>query len=518
MLSENLIYGQIPAELSSMPTLRGLAIDRGEKSGPSLSGSIPAFDKVPHLVYLYLEGNQLQGSIPNNFLSSSKFARIIDLSSNLLTGSIPSELVFLEGLNLELDGNRIESFPEFICEKTEWMSGAISQYGCAGFLCPPGTSSPIGRSANVSMTCSVCDIPEAAPFYGSRTCDGPASERDILVNLYNDLGGDDWGRSDFWLTNVDICDWYGIACVAGQIVEINLRGNNLRGLPGPDLFFLTQLRVLWLYSNPITFSFENIGRAAKLQDLRLDSTKLHSLHGIGAASSLVSFNAQYTEVKGPFSEDILRLSNLRVLSLGNNGITGTLPKSISSLKYLVSLRLHSNSLTGPMPSFEGVHYLKHLDLSDNLLTGSISKKFLSSAPSEANLVIRLAGNQLTGIIPEEFDRFQSLSLFLSDNKILGMPFTFCDNSEWNEGDVGDFGCDGIMCRPGSYNPLGRRVYGLDCLGCISARYYGATSCEIPISLATGHHNLIGSFVVGSVATVLLLFGCNSLYDDNKAKN
>jgi Leucine-rich repeat (LRR) protein len=506
VLSENLIYGQIPAEVSSLPTLRGLAIDRGYKSGPSLYGSIPSFDKVPQLVYLYLEGNQLQGSIPRNFLSSSKFARIIELSSNLLTGSIPSELLSLEGLNLQVDGNQIQSFPKAVCDRTDWMSGAISQRGCDGFLCPPGTSSPIGRSTNSSIICLECDILDGAPFYGSRSCVGPASEREILVNLYNNLGGDDWLRNDFWLTSVDVCDWYGIACVAGNVVEINLRGNNLRGLPGPNLFFLSELRILWLYSNPITFSFENIGHATKLQDLRLDATKLHSLHGVGAATSLVSFNAQYTELKGPFSEDILLLSNLRVLSLGNNGITGTLPKSISNLKYLVSLRLHSNRLTGPVPSLEGIHFVRHLDLSDNLLTGSISKKFLSSAPSDGPLRIRLAGNQLTGIIPEEFDRFQTVSLFLSDNKILGIPFTFCDNADWNEGDVGDFGCDGIMCRPGSYNPIGRRVSGMDCLGCHSARYYGSTSCDIPIpSLANRSPTFLGSLVIASVVTSLLVY-------------
>lgn len=487
-----------------MPSLRGFAANREEKSGPSLYGSIPAFNKVPQLIYLYLEGNQLQGSIPKNFLSSSKSARIIGLSSNLLTGSIPSELGSLEGLNLELDGNQIEGFPETFCEKNNWMSGAISQYGCDGFLCPPGTASPIGRSMNDTTTCLICSIPEAAPFYGSQTCDGSLSERDVLVKLFYDLEGDNWRRNDFWLTNVDVCDWYGIACVGTNIVEINLRGNNLRGLPGSELFFLPELQILWLYSNPITFSFDSIGSATKLQDLRLDATKLHSLHGIGAATSLVSFNAQFTELKGPLPEEILHLSNLRVLSLGNNGITGKLPK-LSSFKFLVSLRLDSNSLTGPIPSFEDVHFLRHIDLSDNLLTGSISKKFLSSIPSESFFGVRLARNQLTGVVPEELDRFTSLSLLLSDNKILGMPFTLCDNAEWNDGDVGAFGCDGVMCRPGSYNSLGRRVSGMDCLECRSARYYGETTCDIPMwSSGTSHYKSWSSFDLRLLMSLMII--------------
>jgi hypothetical protein len=404
----------------------------------------------------------------------------------MLTGTIPSELDFIPSLSIELDGNEITGFPQSFCDKTEWMTGAVEKYGCDGLLCAPGTASPVGRSINATTECKQCPNPRGAPFFGSRSCSNPLSEREILVNLYNDLAGDDWYRNDFWLTQTDICDWYGIACLNGKVVAINLRGNNLQGLPGPDIFFLQELRILWLYSNPITFSFENIGRAKNLEDLRLDSTKLHSLHGIGAATSLTSFDARFTEIKGPFPEGILNLSNLRILSLGNNGLTGTLPKSFASLPYLLSLSLNSNKFTGPMPAFDDINFLKHLDLSDNLLTGYISKKFLSMVSKDVPLNVHLSRNQLTGVIPEEFDRFREISLLLSDNRILGLPLILCDNLEWNNGDVGSFGCDGILCKPGSYNPYGRKKHRLDCLDCPSAIYYGETTCE-PISSNSANH-------------------------------
>lgn len=460
-----------------MPSLRGFAADREEKSGPRLSGTLPSFDQVPQLIYLYLQGNELQGSIPSDFLSSSKSARFIGLSSNLLTGTVPEELGFLMGLDLEVHSNEIEGFPDAFCTKLDWNAGAVGTYGCEGFLCPPGTASPIGRSMNDTTECQVCPGPASAPFYGTTSCDQGPSEREILVNLYNDLQGDQWYRNDFWLTKTDICEWYGIACSNGKVIEINLRGNNLRGLPGPEIFDLRELHILWLYSNPITFSFEKIGRAAKLQDLRLDSTNLHSLHGIGAASSLISFDARFTGLKGPLSQEILRLTNLRMLSLGHNDLTGTLPKSFGNLKYLLSLRLSSNSLTGPLPSFDDVHYLKEVDLSNNMLTGSISPKFLSNVQGHTPLTLRLSQNQLTGVIPENFYRFHDMSFSLSDNRILGMPLTLCDNYLWNDGDVGDFGCDGILCKPGTFNSYGRRVHGMECFECKQAIYYGETECE-----------------------------------------
>ena len=136
-----------------MPSLRGFAADRGEKSGPRLSGSLPSFDQVPQLIYLYLQGNELQGSIPSDFLSSSKSARFIGLTSNLLTGTVPSELEFLSGLDLEVDDNEISGFPDSFCSKLDWNAGAVGTYGCEGFLCPPGTASPIAASTSRPCSC-----------------------------------------------------------------------------------------------------------------------------------------------------------------------------------------------------------------------------------------------------------------------------------------------------------------------------------------------------------------------------
>jgi Leucine-rich repeat (LRR) protein len=503
VLSENLIFGEIPQEMSSMASLRGLAVDRIEKPGPHLSGSLPSFDQMPQLIYLYLRGNELQGSIPKDFLSSSKFARFIGLSSNRLTGTVPSELEFLSGLDLELYDNEIAGFPDSFCSKLDWNDGAVGTYGCDGFLCPPGTASPNGRAMNKTTECQICPKTHGTYFYGSISCERQLSEREILVSLYNALHGDQWYRNDFWLTKTDICDWYGIACSGSKVVEINLRGNNLRGLPGAELFDLRELRTLWLYSNDISFSFENIGRASKLQELRLDATNLHSLHGISAASSLMSFDARFTDIKGPFPEEILRLKNIRTLSLGHNNLTGTLPKSFGSIKYLLSLRLNSNSFTGPLPSFDDLHFLKQLDLSHNALTGSVSRKFLFKVQDETPLTLRLSHNQLTGVIPEDFDRFRKTSLYLADNRILGMPLTLCDNSQWNDGDVGNFGCDAILCKPGTFNPYGRRVSGMECLECPHAIYYGETSCQATSSANEARHK----FLWVAVSSSLLMARC-----------
>lgn len=498
VLAENMLYGQIPQELSSMPALEVFAAFRLDKSGPRLSGTLPSLDMLPQLTGVYLQGNDIGGSIPVNFVSASRSIGEIKLSDNVLTGIVPEDLGKISKLSLELDGNMIEGFPASFCENNDWMDGAVNSYGCSAFLCSPGSANPSGRVDDEAATCEQCSKDGAAKYYGSKSCDQTLTEREILVNLYYALNGNMWHRNDFWGSTADICDWYGIGCVGGHVAIINLRGNNIRGLPGPDLFFLPGLKTLWLYSNPLEFSFENIGSATKLQDLRLDSTMLHSLHGIGAATSLVSFDAGFTSLRGSFPEqEILALTNLRVLKLNDNSLTGTLPKSFAPLKYLVSLRLDSNKLSGDLPSFDDMEFLDYIDISNNELTGQISRKVFARLGSNEMPTLRLARNQLTGVVPQEFDRFSDMAVYLSGNQILGLPLVLCDNAKWNNGEVGKYGCDAILCKPGSSNSQGRRTPDAKCLPCDSATYYGDTSCPSRHSSAAR---------VGTMATSASGFG------------
>jgi Leucine-rich repeat (LRR) protein len=506
VLSENLLYGQLPNELSALPNLLVLSVYRREKSGPRLFGTLPSLDKLPQLVDLLLQGNEIQGPIPHDFLSASRSVKNIDLSSNLLTGEIPVDLVSIPSLTLLMTENYIEGLPSLFCDERDWMGGAVGSFGCNAILCPPGTASPAGRSTDASMQCENCTKPGIAPFYGSTTCDGPTNEREILVNFYYAVGGDSWYRHDFWGSTADICDWYGVACIDDRVVEINLRANNLNGKPGPDLFYLRDLQILWLYSNPISFSFENIGSATKLQDLRLDSTNLQSLYGIGAASSLISFDARFAPIRGTIPEDILGLTNLRSLSLGDNELSGSLPTSFSSLRYLVHISANSNRLTGRLPAFDDLHFLRYIDVSNNLLTGPISRRFLDKIPIDASPWIKVSRNQLSGVIPEEFDRFDEMTLYSTDNGILGLPLTLCDNDDWNRGHVGEYGCDAIMCKPGSFSKYGRTTPYKRCKKCLTALHYGSTSCRDETSSSTRlPYNMLPGLIVSVAATVWLLF-------------
>ena len=102
----------------------------------------------------------------------------------------------------------------------------------------------------------------------------------------------------------------------------------------------------------------------------------------------------------PWSGQGTNTSSPRAVELyldNNDGITGTIPPTISALSSLQVLSLKSLSLAGPLPA--------EMDL----LTSMVQ--------------LRLDGNYLTGTIPDEWNGLTSLTvLSLTENQLTGsMP-------------------------------------------------------------------------------------------------
>ncbi len=53
------------------------------------------------------------------------------------------------------------------------------------------------------------------------------AERAALVNIYNSTSGETWSQK--WDLEKDPKNWYGIKIKNGSVIEINLRGNALKG-------------------------------------------------------------------------------------------------------------------------------------------------------------------------------------------------------------------------------------------------------------------------------------------------
>ncbi|GKV02972.1 hypothetical protein SLEP1_g15343 [Rubroshorea leprosula] len=125
MLENNNLSGHLPEEFSQLPKLRILQLDNNNFVGtipPSyshmsglvkltlgncgLQGPVPDLSSIKHLRYVDLSSNQLTGMIPTNRLSDNITAII--LSNNLLTGPIPTNFSGLHLLQkLSLDKNKL---------------------------------------------------------------------------------------------------------------------------------------------------------------------------------------------------------------------------------------------------------------------------------------------------------------------------------------------------------------------------------------------------------------------------
>lgn len=523
VLSENLFVGPIPDSIVRLTKLESLFIDSFTRRSAGLSGPLPSFEGMPALRQLYLNSNSLTGQIPESFLSNEKLIlennlspqslvalarrkqRInVGLKGNRLEGSIPASLAKFQRLNIDVSDNLITAIDDELCFVGPWMGGDVANYGCNAILCPAGSYNLYGRQTNVRSPCKVCEGAEQSQFLGATKClsEVKKKERDILELFYERCGGDNWKNNEGWLQeSTDICNWYGISCSNGGSVEtIDLGANNIIGTPPSEIFDLENLKYLWLYSNPIKFSFEGIGRARRLESLLLDSTGLESLNGVGKAYQLVDLDVRFNNLRGQIPDELSNLVNLENLSLSDNKFTGSLP-SLSRMHRLKSFRASNNRFTGLLPSFEENYKLKTIDLSGNKISGNIPKSFLESVSDEEDIYIDLSKNRIEGSVPGELSRFEKMTIYLKDNYLFGVGGEICDNISWNEGDVGRYSCDAILCPAGTYAPgTGRQsLGGTKCIDCKIAKFYGQSQC---VDLQDVYSNAFSSSI-GIMVTFLV---------------
>ena len=109
-----------------------------------------------------------------------------------------------------------------------------------------------------------------------------------------------------------------------------------------------------------------------------------------------------------------------MLHISGKGLSGPLPR-LEGLTRLVSVRLHNNQLSGPIPEklFKGMTSLVEVHLYDNQLSGPIPEKLCEGLTSLWE--VYLDNNQLSGSIPEKpFEGTTSLVIVsLNNNQLSG---------------------------------------------------------------------------------------------------
>lgn len=116
------------------------------------------------------------------------------------------------------------------------------------------------------------------------------------------------------------------------------------------------------------------------------------------------------------------VGRVKILSLSDNQLTGTVPPELGNLASLAYLSLHNNELTGTIPPELGnLASLATLYLSANELTGAVPPE-LGNLASLATLTLK--HNKLTGAVPDSFLKLDKLwGLWIEENDGLCVPRT-----------------------------------------------------------------------------------------------
>ncbi|KAJ1421961.1 Leucine-rich repeat [Sesbania bispinosa] len=209
--------------------------------------------------------------------------------------------------------------------------------------------------------------------------------------------------------------WYGVSCdpTTRRVAEITLRGLTVRDNP-----YYNHTRTAGYMTGHISPSICNLTQLSSItiSDWKGISgiiprciTTLRFLQTIDLSGNFISGNVPW---------DIGRLTQLTMLNLADNHISGRIPKTLVNLSILMQLDLRNNAIEGPIPwNFGRLTKLNRALLSHNRITGSIPSS-ISSIYGLADLDLSL--NRLSGSIPASLGRMPVLdSLNLKYNNLSG---------------------------------------------------------------------------------------------------
>ncbi|CAH1448505.1 unnamed protein product [Lactuca virosa] len=422
-LSYNLFSpGQIPPELGNLTNLEVLWL-----SGCNLIGSIPdSLSRLSKLVDLDLAINKLTGPVPisitdlsnvvqielynNSFTgelpavgwSKMTALRLLDISMNLFTGSVPEELcsLQLESLNVyenELGGN----FPEIISNSSNLYELRLFGNRFSGSLPKNlGKNSPL-TWLDVSNNLFSGEIP-------ATLCERGALEE--LLMIHNSFSGE-------IPSSLSKCR---------SLKRVRLGYNKISGEVPAGFWGLPMVSLLELAENSFSGTIgKTIAAAGNLSTLNIANNKFSGdlPDEIGFLNNLIEFSGSNNQFSGSLPATIVNIHQLTKLDLHNNGFSGRIPTGINSLRKLNELNLANNKFSGNIPDKIGeLSVLNYLDLSSNQISGKIPTGLQNLRLNQLNL----SSNSLTGDIPPVYAKKIYINSFLGNPGLCGDIEGLCD--------------------------------------------------------------------------------------------
>ncbi|XP_010413893.1 PREDICTED: receptor-like protein 12 [Camelina sativa] len=195
-----------------------------------------------------------------------------------------------------------------------------------------------------------------------------------------------------------------------KLEVLSLSSNGFIGQLPSSFSNLSHLSYLDLSQNEFTGSFPLVRNLSKLSYLRLFDNRFSgalnpdsNLFGLHNLRYLSLAHNDFTS--SSFLSGFEKLSKLEFLLLSFNGFNGQVPSSISNLSQLSVLALDENELTGSFPFVHNLTKLSGLGIVNNNFTGTIPS-YILSMPFLSDVDLR--GNHFTGSIEVPNSSFSSM--------------------------------------------------------------------------------------------------------------
>ncbi|KAE8039092.1 hypothetical protein FH972_011535 [Carpinus fangiana] len=386
-LGGNLLNGNIPDSLFSLPSLKMLDLSRNQ-----FSGQLKEFSNASStLEYLYLDNNLLEGPIPMS-ISELHGLKTLSLGSNK----------FNKSLNLSVI-QQLKNLSYLDLSHTS----LLSEYNDFNF-----SLSSVPLDILILASCKLKKIPDFLRNQ-SYLFDLDLSHNQIFGEMPNWI----WKLPN--LVRLDL-SYNFLVTLEGPILNVSLlslylRSNQLQGqLPN-----IPHAEYLDFSGNQLQGQLPNIPHVEYL-DLSGNSLDPSILANISwSLPSILYLFLSSNKLYGSIPISICNATNLELLDLSNNSISGTIPQCLIKMTdKLGVLDLRTNNLSGIIPdAFPDNCGLETLSLNKNQLEGRLPKSLANCSWLE---VLDIGNNHIEGTFPFFLKNTTRLSvLVLRSNKFYG---------------------------------------------------------------------------------------------------
>ncbi|GLJ17422.1 hypothetical protein SUGI_0303170 [Cryptomeria japonica] len=332
LLAENQLSGMVPMELGKLNLLTTLELQTNQLVSDSSNtlSFLTSLTNCSHLQEISVWDNRLTGILPPSIGQLSPHLYLLDLSYNMISGSITQQIVNLTNLTyLSLSGNLFSgNIPSGIkrFQKLErlWLGGNKLEGSIPSDI---GQMQHLGL-LNLSHNRLSGKMPDSL-------C-SPQQLRRLLLQ-HNNLSGE-----------------IPVSLAGCQKLElIDLSYNKLVGRIPPDV--IANLKNLVFYLN---FSWnslqgplpQEISKIAMAQAIDISGNRLTGVipNSLGDCTELEHLNLSHNAFEGPIPASLSKLKNLEEMDLSFNNLSGQIPEGgLFPNRTVITLFMRNPGLCGP---------------------------------------------------------------------------------------------------------------------------------------------------------------------------